>query len=97
LAHDSALADEFPLTHESLALMLGYQRAGVSIHLRSLVTAGLIEQKRGMVCVIDRPRLEAGACGCYAAMRGEADELFSATAKATRVFGFKQSDIIGPR
>ena len=47
IAHDHTLSDEFPLTHEFLAMMLGYQRAGVSIAMSSLVKAGLIEHKRG--------------------------------------------------
>lgn len=37
IAHDHALSDEFPLTHEDLAMMLGYQRAGVSVAMASLV------------------------------------------------------------
>ncbi len=74
IAHDHALSDEFPVTHESLAMMLGNQRAGVSIAMGSLVKAGLIEHKRGTVIIINRPGLEAAACSCYREMQNELDE-----------------------
>ena len=74
IAHDAALSDEFPVTHEFLALMLGYQRAGVSIAMGSLAKAGLIEHKRGIVTVTNRPGLEAAACECYREMQDELDE-----------------------
>ena len=57
IAHDNALSDEFPLTHEELAMMLGYQRPGVSISMASLVEAGFIKHTRGKVIVSDRPGL----------------------------------------
>jgi CRP-like cAMP-binding protein len=77
IAHDHALSDEFPLTHEFLAMMLGYQRAGVSIIMHSLVKAGLIEQKRGIVTITNRSGLEAAACECYREMKTELDEFLS--------------------
>jgi CRP-like cAMP-binding protein len=75
IAHDNALSDEFPVTHEFLAGMLGYQRAGVSLAMGALVDAGLIEHRRGKVIVVDRAGLEAAACGCYREMSNELDEL----------------------
>ncbi|MGU9980286.1 Crp/Fnr family transcriptional regulator [Phreatobacter sp. HK31-P] len=74
IAQDHALSDEFPLTHESLAMMLGYQRAGVSTAMHALVKAGFIRHKRGSVIVVDRPGLKAAACGCYREMQDELDE-----------------------
>lgn len=78
IAHDHALSDEFPLTHEFLAMMLGYQRAGVSIAMSSFMKAGLIEHKRGTVTVVNRQRLEAVACECYREMQDELNEFLPA-------------------
>jgi CRP-like cAMP-binding protein len=74
IAHDHALSDEFPLTHEDLALMLGYQRAGVSIAMAALAKAGLIAHRRGKVTIRDRAALEAAACECYGEMQRQLDE-----------------------
>ncbi len=75
IAHDSALADNFPLTHEFLAMMLGSQRSGVSIAANQLRDAGLIDYTRGRVTVLDRRGLEAAACECYATIQHELDHL----------------------
>ena len=92
IAHDHAMSDEFPLTHEFLAMMLGYQRAGVSIAMHSLVKAGLIEHKRGTVTIVNRAGLELAACECYREMNHHLDE-FLPFSKNARVFGFKQNAI----
>lgn len=97
IAHDHALSDEFPLTHEDLAMMLGYQRAGVSIAMASLVKAGLIEHKRGKVIVSNRPGLEAAACECYREMQDELDEFLPSRKKAAQLFEFKQKGIARSR
>ena len=75
-------------------MMLGYQRAGVSIAMGSLVKAGLIEHKRGTVNILNRPGLEAAACDCYREMQNELDE-FLPRVNTVRVFGFKQKQIAG--
>lgn len=93
IAHDHALSDAFPVTHESLAMMLGCQRAGVTIAMGSLVKAGLIEHKRGAVAIIDRSGLEAGACDCYREMQNELDE-FLPSSTMVRGCGVKHNKLL---
>ncbi len=77
VAHDNALSDRFELTHEFLAVMLGVQRAGVSIAARVLKKAGLIDYARGQVTILDRHGLEEEACECYRSGRDELDILYA--------------------
>ena len=79
MAHDSALNDTFPLTHEFLAMMLGVQRTGVSLAARLLQRAGLIWYARGNVTITNREGLEDAACECYGVVRGELESLFAAS------------------
>jgi CRP-like cAMP-binding protein len=62
---DRVNADQFGLTQEFMAQMLGVQRPTASIAVRMLVTADLISHRRGAVQIIDGPRLEEAACECY--------------------------------
>ena len=77
IAHDSALADTFPLTQEFLAMMLGVQRGSVSIAAQALHRAGLIEYARGRVTIVDRAGLERAACECHGTLREQLAELYS--------------------
>jgi CRP-like cAMP-binding protein len=65
MAHDRADSDRLPLTQKYLALMLTLRRASVSEATTALERAGLIRYRRGEVHILDRPALEAAACGCY--------------------------------
>jgi CRP-like cAMP-binding protein len=69
LTHDRVGADEFPMTHEFLAQMLGVRRASVTVTAGILQRAGFVEFGRGRVAVVDRAGLEGAACECYAATR----------------------------
>jgi CRP-like cAMP-binding protein len=51
-------------THIQIALMLGAQRAGVTLAALNLFDQGLIWYKRGEIRVVDAPGLRARACGC---------------------------------
>lgn len=54
-----------PLTHDFLAQMLGTGRPSVSLAAADLEDAGLIENGRGSVKVLNRKSLEDAACECY--------------------------------
>lgn len=63
--HDRVDADDFPLKHEFLAIMLGVQRPTVTVVLHGLQEAGLIASRYGRMRVLKRKRLEATSCECY--------------------------------
>ena len=65
MTHDRVFTDQFKLTHEFLALMLGVSRPHVSVIAKQIEQAGLIAYRRGQVTVLDRRGLEARACECY--------------------------------
>jgi CRP-like cAMP-binding protein len=54
-----------PLTHEFLAQMLGTGRPSVTLAAGALENAGVIENLRGTVKVLNRKGLEQAACECY--------------------------------
>jgi CRP-like cAMP-binding protein len=78
ISHDNARSSSFSLTHEFLAMMLGVQRAGVSITAGILQKAGYIRYNRGLVTITDRLGLEAASCECYAAARAQLDQTLHA-------------------
>jgi CRP-like cAMP-binding protein len=74
-SHDRVVGDTFPLTQEFLAQMLGARRPTVSQTARRLHDRGLITYVRGLLHILDRPGLEAVACGCYDVVRREFDAM----------------------
>jgi CRP-like cAMP-binding protein len=75
MTHDRVVADEFPLTHEFLSLMLGVRRAGVTVAAGMLQKAGLIEYTHGRIKIMDREGLEGAACARYQIIRDSYDGL----------------------
>ena len=75
MTHDRMQSDEFLLTQEFLAMMLGVQRTGVSAAAGALQRAGLIRYKRGNVTIIDRRGLMRRSCECYGISKREFDRL----------------------
>lgn len=75
--HDRVPGNEFPLTQEFLAQMLGARRAAVNEVAGELQQAGLIRYTRGSITVVDRQGLEEVACECYAIIRDVYDRVFA--------------------
>jgi CRP-like cAMP-binding protein len=75
LTHDRVGGDEFPLTQEFLAQMLGVRRASVTVAAGILQKAGFIRYSRGRVAIVDRDGLENSSCECYRIIRTEFDRL----------------------
>jgi CRP-like cAMP-binding protein len=78
MTHDRVHRDDFHLSHEFLAIMLGTSRPTVSVVARTLQHAGLISYKHGHIRILDRRGLEAASCACYAPIRASFDRLLAA-------------------
>src|SRR5664280_1709752 len=68
---DRVPQDEFTMTHEFLALMLGVRRQTVSAVASDLSRRGLIVYRRGFIEIVDRAGLEGATCECYEVIRDE--------------------------
>ncbi len=75
MTHDRIGQDEFPLTHEFLAIMLGVRRPTVTLVMAELARAGTVSHVRGHVRIVDREGLEAASCECYRNVRAVFDRL----------------------
>jgi len=75
---DRVGADEFPLTQEYLAQMLGVRRGTVSVIAGVLQQAGAIRYARGRMTVLDAASLHRTACPCSDVVQREFDGLTAA-------------------
>ncbi len=75
LSLDRLPSNKLIMTQELIANMLGVRREGVTLAAGKLQKLNVIEYKRGHIKVIDRPKLEALCCECYAVVKKETDRL----------------------
>ena len=74
--HDRVQLNEFPLTQEYLALMLGVRRPTVSHFAQVLRLHGLINYSRGNIQITSRQGLEACTCDCYQIIKSQGRRIF---------------------
>src|ERR1700692_3830447 len=65
MTRDRVNSNEFRITQEFLALMLGVRRVGVSEAMSALRERKVIVYRRGTVTILDHEGLIAAACVCY--------------------------------
>jgi Mn-dependent DtxR family transcriptional regulator len=68
MAADRMERDDFPLTQEFVAMMLGATRPTVTVVAGTLQKAGLIRYHRGHVTILNRSQREQASCECYRAV-----------------------------
>ena len=82
MTRDRVNSNEFRITQEFLALMLGVRRVGVSAAMCRLRERKLIVYRRGTIIILDDEGLEAVACGCYKTVKDIYSEVQAKDEKA---------------
>jgi CRP-like cAMP-binding protein len=75
VTHDRVQGDEFEITQEFLAAMLGVHRPSVSVVAGLFQQAGIIQYTRGRMKILNRAKLEESACECYAVVCSQFERL----------------------
>jgi CRP-like cAMP-binding protein len=75
--HDNAEAQQFPLTQEALAMVLGAQRPHVSAVAADLQNMDLIQYRHGQIKITNPAGLKLVACECYGFIQEHIGATFS--------------------
>ncbi|NDJ20542.1 helix-turn-helix domain-containing protein [Nostoc sp. B(2019)] len=75
--NDRLQLENFPLTQEFIAQMLGVRRSGVTVAASTLSRAGMISYNRGKISIVNREDLEATSCECYRVIQNEFTRLLN--------------------
>jgi CRP-like cAMP-binding protein len=80
LTRDRAHSNQFRLTHQALAHLLGVRRVGITRAASALQARGLINYSRGDISILDGPGLQDASCGCYR----QASHMYDQTLRPSR-------------
>ncbi len=75
LSMDRLSHNHLTMTQEFMANMLGVRREGITKAASKLEQLGAISYTRGLIKVIDRPKLESLSCECYSVVKKETELL----------------------
>jgi CRP-like cAMP-binding protein len=75
MCHDRTEGDNLELTHEFLSIILGVRRSGITDQIHIFEGDGIVKATRGHLQILDRPRMEDLAGGCYGMPEREYDRL----------------------
>jgi CRP-like cAMP-binding protein len=85
MTRDRAHSDQFRMTHEFMAYMLGVRRVAVSLAANGLQRRGLIKYSRGILEILDPAALEISSCSCYRRSKDLYQKVMQAPARRARV------------
>lgn len=77
LSIDRLSHNHLTMTQEFIGHMLGVRREGVTVAALKLQQLGVISYSRGLIKVLDRPKLESLSCECYSAVKKETELLLN--------------------
>ncbi|WP_144761138.1 Crp/Fnr family transcriptional regulator [Methylobacterium dankookense] len=89
MCQDRVSGDAIALTHEFLSIMLGVQRAGVTLALQGLEGAGMIRGRRKRIEILDRGGLEGLTEGSYGVPEAAYARLIEGGRKGAAAEGFR--------
>lgn len=75
LSMDRLTHNHLTMTQEFIGSMLGGRREAVNLAASKLQQQGAISYARGLIKVLDRPKLEKLSCECYGVVKKETDIL----------------------
>jgi CRP-like cAMP-binding protein len=65
MCHDRTGSYQIQLTHEYVSQILGSHRPSITLVAAKLKEQKIIDCRRGMMIILDRPQLEEQTCECY--------------------------------
>ena len=77
LSMDRLSHNHLTMTQEFIGNMLGVRREGVTVAALKLQQLGVITYSRGLIKVLDRPKLESLSCECYSVVKKETEMLLN--------------------
>jgi len=77
LSMDRLSHNHLTMTQEFIGNMLGVRREGVTVAALKLQQLGAITYSRGLIKVLDRPKLESLSCECYSVVKKETEMLLN--------------------
>ncbi len=80
MAADRSADPTLNISHETLSILLGIRRAGVTVAMGELRRLGCVESGHSKIKITSRDRLESSACECYRTLEQEAQRRASLTA-----------------
>ncbi|WFT81678.1 Crp/Fnr family transcriptional regulator [Methylobacterium sp. CB376] len=94
--HERLHCKELDITHDILASAIGVQRPTVSVIARRLQNAGLIQQRRGAIAVVDAHGLENSACECYHTLQQRFEQILRSAESIRRARRERDCRVIDP-
>lgn len=94
LTLDRLPREEFLMTQEMIANMLGVRREGVTDAASKLQKLGVIKYSRGHITVLDRAHLENHCCECYDVVKNEHQRLLPTAAALLCAARARTSDMM---